>query len=93
MTAGVCLLDAYTSPNPGPRPPKEIPELYGSLALVEIPADLPALKAADMALARDWRSYSREVFEQAFAAGYLVTDFVHEAGRSYYVLTHGEATF
>ena len=33
-----------------------------------------------------------EVFEKAFAAGYLVTDFVHDNDRSFYVLTFGETT-
>jgi predicted GNAT superfamily acetyltransferase len=36
--------------------------------------------------------YTRAVFVQAFANGYLVTDFVHDQDRSFYVLTHGEAT-
>jgi predicted GNAT superfamily acetyltransferase len=92
LTAGVCLLDAYTDPV-APRPPKPVPALYGALALVEIPADLQALKAADLDLAREWRYYTREVFETAFGSGYLVTDFVHDQGRSFYVLTHGESTF
>jgi predicted GNAT superfamily acetyltransferase len=62
------------------------------LLLIEIPSDFLALKAADLSLARAWRFYSREVFEAAFAAGYLVTDFVHDQYRSFYVLTHGETT-
>ncbi len=55
-----------------------------------------ALKAADFALARDWRFFTREFFETAFARGYIVTDFVYDAGhgepRSLYVLTDGEST-
>ena len=55
-----------------------------------------ALKAADMALARDWRFFTREVFETAFAKGYLATDFVFDKGsgtpRSLYILTDGETT-
>jgi predicted GNAT superfamily acetyltransferase len=74
------------------QPPREIASLTGHLLLIEIPFDFLALKAADMSLAQAWRSYTREVFEQAFAAGYLVTDFVHDQGRSFYVLTHGETT-
>ena len=75
-----------------PGPPERTAGLTGALLLIEIPPDLPALKAADLSLARDWRFYTREVFENAFAAGYLVTDFVHDQGRSFYVLTHGEST-
>ncbi len=89
--AEVSLHEALPGPGPGPRPPEAIPALTGSLQLVEIPADFPTVKEADLGLARDWRFYCREVFETAFAAGYLVTDFVYDSGRSFYVLTDGEA--
>ena len=74
------------------HPPEETPVLNGTLLLVEIPFDFPTLRAVDLALARDWRFYAREVFEEAFTKGYLVTDFVIDKGRSFYVLTHGETT-
>jgi predicted GNAT superfamily acetyltransferase len=74
-------------------PPVGFPECTGSLVLIEIPDDFTSIKEADLALARDWRFYSREIFETAFTAGYLVTDFVHDGGRSFYILTHGESTF
>ena len=85
------LLEARLDQANVPRPPEEIPPLAGTLLLVEIPSDFLALKNVDLSLARDWRFYTREVFEKAFAADYLVTDFVHENGRSFYVMTHGEA--
>jgi predicted GNAT superfamily acetyltransferase len=88
-TADALLLEARREPV---RPPAHFSTLAGSLLLVEIPDDFIALKESDLALARDWRFYGREIFETAFAAGYLVTDFVHDAGRSYYVLTYGEST-
>ncbi|MEW6284855.1 MAG: GNAT family N-acetyltransferase [Chloroflexota bacterium] len=75
-----------------PRPPEHFAPLEGRLLLAEIPSDFPALKETDFALARDWRFFTREVFETAFAAGYLVTDFLHDQGRSFYVLTDGEST-
>jgi predicted GNAT superfamily acetyltransferase len=90
--AEATLLEARLDRERVARPPEEILSLTGTLLLVEIPSDFLALKDADLSLARDWRFYTREVFEKAFAAGYLVTDFVHENGRSFYVLTHGEAT-
>lgn len=65
------------------------------ILLVEIPADFLALKEADIGLAKEWRLASREIFENLFVDGYLVTDFVHlrgEYSRSYYVLSHGEGT-
>jgi len=93
LTAEVLLLEAKTAADGQPQPPEQVPALTGALLLVEIPSDFQALKKTGLGLARDWRFYGREVFEKAFAAGYLVTDFVHDAGRSVYVLTHGESTF
>ncbi len=79
-----------------PRPPEHLSQPAGRLILAEIPADFLALKEADFALARDWRFFSREVFETAFAAGYIVTDYIYErsedTSRSFYVLTHGDTT-
>ncbi len=71
---------------------EDILTLAGTLLLVEIPTDFQSLKARDLSLARDWRFYTREVFENLFAAGYFVTDFVHDDNRSFYVLTHGGTT-
>ncbi len=77
-----------------PSPPSALPTLQGPLLLAEIPSDIEALKAADLPLAREWRFFTREFFETAFAAGYLVTDFIFEAEmrRSFYVLSYGEST-
>jgi predicted GNAT superfamily acetyltransferase len=74
------------------RPPEHFSPLEGKLVLAEIPSDFNALKDADFALARDWRFFSREVFETAFATGYIATDFVYEHRRGFYVLSHGEST-
>jgi len=86
------LLEARLERESVAHPPEETPALTGTLLLVEIPFDFPALKAEDLSLGRDWRFYTREVFENAFATGYLVTDFINDNGRSFYVLTHGETT-
>jgi predicted GNAT superfamily acetyltransferase len=75
-----------------PYPPEHFDPLNGSLALAEIPTDFVMLKDADFSLARDWRFFSRELFETAFAAGYIVTDFIYDRSRSFYVLAHGEST-
>lgn len=57
---------------------------------VEIPANYQAIRAAEPALALEWRLTLRQVFEACFAAGYTVVDFVsHQAKsdrRSFYVL-------
>lgn len=76
------------------HPPETFSLPDDRLALAEIPPDFLTLKSADLALARDWRFFSREVFETCFAAGYLVTDFVFDraSGRSLYVLADGETT-
>jgi predicted GNAT superfamily acetyltransferase len=79
-----------------PRPPEHFSPLSGSLLLAEIPSEFMAIKEADFALARDWRFFTREVFETAFDEGYIATDFIFDqsAGkpRSLYVLTDGETT-
>jgi predicted GNAT superfamily acetyltransferase len=76
------------------QPPEHFSQPDGRLALAEIPPDFLTLKSADLALARDWRFFSRELFETCFAAGFLVTDFVFDraSGRSLYVLVDGEST-
>lgn len=71
------------------------PETYvmpeQKLVLMPIPSDFQTMRSIDFALAREWRFFTRKVFETAFAAGYIVTDFVHEMGESYYILTDGNA--
>ncbi|HEX9074763.1 MAG TPA: hypothetical protein VF932_03255 [Anaerolineae bacterium] len=63
----------------------------GESWLVEIPADLPAVKLASPALAGEWRSRTRSFFERAFAADYAATGFVfsRQGGfpRAAYLLT------
>ncbi|HLB64485.1 MAG TPA: hypothetical protein VJJ46_06560 [Anaerolineales bacterium] len=82
--------DDLSHPCENPEPPR------GNLALVEIPSDYLALKERNLRLALAWRDQTRSLFENAFAAAYMVTDFVHLAGerlpRSFYVLSHAEAT-
>ncbi len=70
-------------------------EPLAALLLLEIPSNFMALKAADPALALDWRLHTRQLFSALFALGYLVTDFIYLPGsqpRSYYVLSYGYST-
>lgn len=64
--------------------------LEGGTLFLETPADIHALKAADMGLAMDWRLKVREAFETYFERGYIATDFVStvkgENRRNRYVL-------
>ncbi len=65
------------------------------LLLLEIPADFQMIKTADPVLALDWRRHTRAIFQDIFADGYLVTDFIYLPGsqpRSYYVFSDGEGT-
>jgi predicted GNAT superfamily acetyltransferase len=78
-----------------PKPADDPSSPEGIFLLIEVPSDFMAIKRSDPELAKAWRMHSREVFEGAFAAGYLATDFVHvpdDVPRSYYLLSHGEAT-
>jgi predicted GNAT superfamily acetyltransferase len=90
------LYTPQTEPDGLLHPPEHFSSLEGTLLLAEIPANFMMLKSADFALARDWRFFTREVFETAFAGGYLVTDFIFDreskTPRSLYVLTDGETT-
>jgi predicted GNAT superfamily acetyltransferase len=78
------------------RPPEHVPPFDDRLLLVEIPTNFMDMKSKDFSLARDWRFFSRELFETAFAKNYIVTDFIFDnnAGspRGLYVMTHGEST-
>ena len=53
--------------------------------LFEIPVDLDLLREHNPDLARDWRIKTREAFERLFADGYILSGFVHEAGRSFHL--------
>ncbi len=97
LGAGVPQLNpASLGPDGLPRPTESPLPAAGNLLLVEIPSDFALIKRRDPGLARAWREHSRQVFETAFAAGYLVTDFIHLKGeripRSFYLLSFGEGT-
>lgn len=91
-SAGAVLLNPATlDADPTlPRLAERVAELTTDLALVEIPADFQALKQADKGLALAWRLQTREIFEGAFARGYMVTGFAFEPSprRGFYVLTY-----
>ena len=94
--AGAPILNPTTVNKAGlPQPSDQPPPPAGFTALLEIPANFQAIKSADMDLARAWRRHTRDLFEAAFAAGFLVTDFFHETfpdrPRSFYALSQGDA--
>ncbi len=97
LSAGAVQLNPTTLGADGlPRPADRVEIPQGNLALAEIPFDYPGIRRRDLGLAREWRLHARQLFEQAFTAGYLVTDFVSLRGgpheRSYYLLSLGEGT-
>ena len=51
-------------------------DLDAPIIRVEIPNDLQAIKKINMALAQDWRTKTRDLFEAYLARGYEAVDFV-----------------
>jgi predicted GNAT superfamily acetyltransferase len=78
------------------QPSQAEPKIDGAVSLLEIPFDFDLIKNKFPQTAHTWRSFTRGVFESAFSAGYIVTDFVQLEGekipRAYYVLSDGEGT-
>ena len=89
-SAGAVLVNPARLDAALPRPSETATTLSTDLALVEIPADFQAIRHTDQTLALAWRMQTRDIFEQAFARGYLVTDFIFEPNprRSFYALTY-----
>jgi len=48
------------------------------------------VRESDPDLARDWRIKTRDAFELLFAGGYILSGFVHEAGRSFHLFERAE---
>ena len=93
--AGATILNpTAASPAGLPRPADSWRTATDTLALIEIPPNFQEIKVKDMPLARAWRTQTRAMFKEAFAAGYWVTDFFHEPldgrERSFYALSRGE---
>jgi predicted GNAT superfamily acetyltransferase len=69
------------------------PRYLGFAATIEIPADIDTLLANDPATALDWRVRLRDTLPQAFADGYVITDFMPpatEGGNPSLLLTRQE---
>jgi predicted GNAT superfamily acetyltransferase len=100
LSAGAWIVNPTETANGWARPPEKVVarptgEDESRLLLVEIPSNFQALRAADPGLALEWRLHTRGLFEDLFARGYLITDFVYLPGgepRSFYVVSHGEST-
>jgi predicted GNAT superfamily acetyltransferase len=69
-----------------PEPSQQVLPVGGNQVLVQIPARFQAIKSLDLGLALAWREHTRGLFEDVFAAGYVVVDLLFEEGQSYYLL-------
>jgi predicted GNAT superfamily acetyltransferase len=69
------------------------------LVMVEIPPNYQLMRQHELDLASEWRQHSRQMFEDLFDHGYLVTDFIFHPGsgedpdKAYYIFSYGEVTF
>jgi predicted GNAT superfamily acetyltransferase len=60
---------------------------------IEIPSHIQDIKAADIDLARRWRSATRAAFLAALAAGYHVAECLRDDDRTYYLLRSEDPAF
>jgi len=92
LEAATPILNATTPTADGfPVPPETTRAAGGTLALLEIPIDFPALRAAHPTLAIRWRETTRAVFQTMLGRGCVATDFLRAAhegrDRAFYVLS------
>jgi predicted GNAT superfamily acetyltransferase len=77
------------------RPIEQDIQLGANLQIVEIPSDYPAMRSQNPELALEWRKATRDIFENLFGAGFIVSDFIYfkeeTIPRSYYILIQGDS--
>lgn len=74
---GAILLNPVSFNQEGlPIPPPSTLEPTSTTLLVEIPADIQAVKRLNFELAQLWRQHTRQLFERLFEHGFVVADFV-----------------
>ena len=74
---------------PLPIPAKSPRRTKKDQILIEIPADFQTIRQENLGLAHNWRSHTRELFEQAFSSDSQVVDLIYQRGelpRSFYML-------
>lgn len=97
LAGGALLVNEATFNHAGLLvPPANYVSRPSNLMLVEIPVDFQSIKRADFELAARWRMHTRDIFENLFDSGFMVTDFVpHEDAdgnrHSYYLLTYQDS--
>lgn len=68
------------------RPAAEVAAFDGRRLMVQVPASIRALKAADPELALAWRLHTRHLFTALFSQGYSATDLLYTQASCYYVV-------
>ncbi|MFN8529886.1 MAG: GNAT family N-acetyltransferase [Anaerolineae bacterium] len=73
-------------------PANEFHQSNGSLALIEIPTNIPAVQKSNPDLAKAWRLHLRAVFTNVYQQGFIVTDFLRETyegrDRAFYLVSY-----
>ncbi len=75
-----------TLPNGFLAPPATFDPPEAPFCWVQVPPELPPLKAKAPDLALQWRLHTREIFEAYFGAGYSAVELVRGEDRNYYLL-------
>ncbi|MGM9924518.1 MAG: GNAT family N-acetyltransferase [Bacillus sp. (in: firmicutes)] len=65
----------------------ERPDAYQAIS-VAVPTVFQTIKADDMALAREWRTITRSIFQSLFSSGFIIIDIQREKGEDvqHYIL-------
>jgi predicted GNAT superfamily acetyltransferase len=97
LDANVPLLNPTMASTDGtPWPAEQVLKATGSMALLEIPRDFPAIVESDETLAVAWQRHIRDQLQLIMDAGYVVTDFIrdqHEGrDRVFYVLSQHDGS-
>ncbi|GAB4570196.1 MAG: hypothetical protein Kow0077_03850 [Anaerolineae bacterium] len=75
-----------------PKPSDSFIQPPSALGLIEVPARIDRIEAADAGLLRAWQEHTRAIFGAVLSQGFVLTDYVHEIfkgrPRSFYVCSH-----
>ncbi|MGB1286947.1 MAG: hypothetical protein ACPG7F_10470 [Aggregatilineales bacterium] len=74
--------------------PESVPDVTGyETILVSLPFDFSAIEVENSEHARQWRDFLRDALKTCLAAGYIITGFVREGERVFYMLTLDTGTY
>ncbi len=83
LEARIPILNPTDDPR---RPAGNLVSRPAGPVLIQIPADIQAVKTADVGAAIGWRDQTRALFEEAFAAGLTAVDYIWEGPFGWYLL-------